>query len=256
MGLVLYLLLNIDNSTDYSLYFLVCFLGILLCGVEATFTIDSLNKHVEKKHKHHDFTSHSINHLFYPIFAFIGTAFFTSFHVNVWLNDAIVIGTIILYLFYFYLLPNHLHLGHVDSPVSTKASLKIDILLYFYKFYSYFVIILGLFTAYERFVLNIQTVYAVIFLVNSLYLYFHIQRKNLLTGINILMTILFSLIATVFVGLSQTSVATFSAAMATIIFYLASAVYYHKVDGTLGWKILAEYGAIAAVISVFLFSVK
>ncbi len=256
LGLVLYLLLNIDNSIDFSLYFLVCFFGVMLAMMEAIFTIDLLNNHIKKKHHEHDLTSHSINHLFYPIFAFLGTAFFTSFHTNIWLNDLIVIITIVLFFLYFYLLPQHLHVGHIDHPVSSKLSIKIDFLLYFYKFYSYFVINLGLFTAYERSVLNLQTIIAINFFINALYLYFHIQRKNLLTGINFTMVILFALITTIFVELNRTSVANFSASITTITFYLASAIFYHKVDGTLSWKILAEYGAIATIVSVFLFSIQ
>jgi hypothetical protein len=160
-----------------------------------------------------------------------------------------------MFYFHFYYLPKHIHYDHIDHPESKNVSAKVDFVMYLFKFLSYFVVNLSLFQALAQSKIDVNVIFTVNFALIWLYFFFHINRNDKVSPINVFMAGLFACISSLVIINSRTSVTNFSAAVATLIFYLSSGIYYHKVDGTLDYKVLIEYSSIAAILSVFLFAV-
>ena len=256
---ILFTLIICRHENLPNLFKLFSGFGLVLIMLESIFTIydidSSLYKHFHKSlNKTKSLFDHSINHLFYPIVFYLGLVIFFRYTSDLLIPIILSFLSFFLYFSYFVNLRKHLHSDHTDTSFSKRSSYKIDIIFNFFKLFSYFILTLGIFQLFNLQKVDINQVFFLLFGINFAYLYFHINRKHETTFLNVLMAILFSIITSIFVIQAKTSIVNFTAGIATIIFYLSSGIYYHKVDGTLNYKVLIEYGSIATILSIFLFS--
>jgi hypothetical protein len=253
---VVFMLILCREFSLRTSFFLLSVTGLLLVMAESFFTV--YYNHVNKSHhriKEYNFLHHAVNHLVYPFAYYLGLVTYLYFEENILLSIALSFLAFLIYLINYYYLPRHIYLGHVDHPESAKVSARVDFVMYSLKFFSFFAVNLALFQANAQSVIPLNVIFLINFALIWLYLFFHINRKDDLSVLNILMAAVFGAITSLFIIYARTSVVNFSAAVATLIFYLASGIYYHKVDGTLDNRIVIEYASIAALVSVFIFSV-
>lgn len=252
---IFFLLLNIQIISDSSLFGTVAFFGFCIAIFEAYFTAKYL-RGSRKKGFHYHFTDHLLNHLYYPFLTFFALAFYFLVQANLALSYTLIGLSFFMFWAYFYYLPLHVHYDHIDSENAHRFFPKVDFVLHLFKFFSYFVINLALFTYYFYSKVPFLFVLYTNFAINFLYLLLHIFRKKEGGVINILMAFSFAVITTFFTLTFNSAYINLSASVATLFFYLTSAIYYHKVDGTFNYRVLVEYGSIALIVSILLFSIR
>jgi len=255
ISFIFFLLLNIELINDSNLFGEVAFLGFLIALLEAYFTSRYLNLGRKQHFKYH-FSEHLLNHLYYPFLTFFALAFYFLLQTNFTLSYVLIALSFLMYWAYFYYLPLHIHFDHFDVNKNHKIHPRTDFTLHLFKFFSYFVANLTLFTYYFYSKISFDIVVYINFSLNFIFLLFHIFRKNMFNGLNIFMAFLFAVITSFFTLTFKSSYINLSASVATLFFYLTSAIYYHKVDGTFNYKVLIEYGSIATIVSILLFSIR
>lgn len=256
IAVVFFLLVYCKEQNLRSTFIFVTEIGMLVVIFESLFTIRYVNTRPEKpRHlSSYTFRHHAINHLLYPFIFYVGYVAYVYFEENSLL--AIILGFIgfILYFFYYFLLPKHIQDGHIDKPRSRQVSATIDFVMYLYKFVSFFIINLALFQGYAQSRISLNVIFIINLFVMLLFYFFHLNRLDKLSKLNIFIAFLFSTITSLAIIYAKTSVINFSSAIATLLFYLSSGIYYHKMDGTLDHRVLIEYSSIAVIASIFLFS--
>jgi hypothetical protein len=257
LAAIFFFLLYCREQNLRSTFLLVAEIGLFLVVLEAFFTVHYVNAHPDKpRHlKEHTFLHHAINHLLYPFIFYIGFVVFIAFEENPLLSSMLGFLSFFMYAAYFYYLPLHIRYDHIDHPQSSHVSAINDFVMYLFKFFSFFVVNLALFQGLAQSRFSTNFIFIVNFALMALYFGFHLNRRDNLSPLNVVMALLFSGITALVILYAKTSVVNFSAAIATLLFYLSSGVFYHKVDGTLNYKILIEYASIAVIASVFLFSI-
>jgi hypothetical protein len=243
-------------ESNTSVYKLLVAVGVVVIFIESFFIINHINSVEEFRTSLHKLkvTSHSINHMLYPLAYFLGLSGYIYVEENTVLSIILSCVTCIVFIFHYLYLPRHLSSGHIDEAISHKVSAKVDFVLYIFKFFSYFIIHLGLFQAHIQLRISLDVIFLINFLVNFCFLYAHIYRKKNVSVLNVFMVVLFSLVTSLFVLYSRLPTVNYSASVATLIFYLSSGVFYHKLDGSLNYKVVLEYGSLAVILSVFLFA--
>jgi hypothetical protein len=237
-------------------FLLISEIGLFLVVLESFFTIQYVNANSDKpKHiSNYTFKHHAFNHLLYPFVYYVGFVAFIAFEENTLLSMILGFIGFLLYFAHFYYLPRHIRYDHIDHSHSKNISAKVDFTMYLFKFVSFFIVNLALFQGHAQSRLSMNVIFIVNLVLMSIYFYFHINRIDKVTFINLFMAVTFSLCASLAIVYAKTSIVNFSAAIATLLFYLTSGIYYHKIDGTLDYKVLIEYSSIAILVSVFLFS--
>lgn len=235
-----------------ELYLFFAFLGAVLLLEESFFTVYYTSLFTKKLT---NYLNHAINHLVYPQVFYIGYVLYANLHESYFMSFSLAVLSGIAYFFYFYLLPAHLHDNHIDSDQHDRTSARVDFVHYIFKFLSYFVFNLALFELFKQSFIDLKGVFVVNTLINSVYLIAHLNRKYEVSRINTMIAIAFSIITALFVINLRVPSVDYSASIATLVFYLASGIFYHKLDGTFSYKILIEYCSIALILSIFLFHV-
>lgn len=255
---ILIVLINSQYLIDQNLYGAIAFFGVLLGGLEAYFTSKYLTLHFKKnsKSKIHRLSHHFINHLFYPIIGFFALCLFLLVQSNLALSYTLIFINFLLITSYLYYLPYHLIYDHPSKKVSIDFEVKIDFILYIYKFFSFFIVNLALFTFYSQSRISLIYLSLMLFSIAFLYLFFHLFRKRTYSSLNLFMCFLFVVIYTFFAVTVKTNLVNVNAMISTLFFYLTSAIFYHKVDGNFNYKVLIEYSAIGLIVSIIIFSIR
>lgn len=241
-----------DNNILY--YDVITMSGIFMLILETLFTVDYLNKKQGKTL--HNLFSHIINHLIYPVVLFIGISIYYAFRSE---SDTIVsvilyVTALILYFIHFTFLP--VHLLQTETKKIEKTEYLLDFIFYMFKFISYFILCLSLFTAVYFGLIDKYFAISINLAMNFLYLYVHLTKNGLNSLINNLVALLFASITSVFIFMTFTQNPSFTATSSLIFYYIASSIFYHRVAGTLSIRVLIEYSSIALIASVLLFSLK
>jgi hypothetical protein len=234
----------------------IAILGCLIVLIEAFFTHRYLaTRREEKEHVKYSLSEHILNHLFYPFITFFALCFYFLIQTNTSLSYLIIGLSFFMYGLYLYYLPIHLHYDHSDYHLAKTNAVKVEFILYLFKFLSYFIVNLAIFIYYFLGEVDFNVIIVLNFLTNFLYLFFHIFRRKDFKFINILMALIFAGFTTLFTVSFKASYINLSASIATLFFYITSSVFYHKIDGTFNYKVMAEYGSIALIASILLFSI-
>ncbi len=253
---VIFFIVYFQSEGLRSIFYFVALAGLVIILVDSLFTVLYLNR---KKTEISDrsvyrFSHHGINHLFYPLVYYVGLVYFIAFQENMLLCMSLAFLSFVLYFFYFYSLPTHVLNDHVDEASAKPHSVRVEYILEIFKYLSYFALHLGLFETLAQSRITINSVFVVSCFITFVYLYLHISRRGETSRVNTFITVLFALVTGLFIVRSSTGIADYSAAIATVIFYLTSGIYSHKADGTFNYRVLIEYLSIALILSVFLFA--
>jgi hypothetical protein len=235
-----------------EIYFLLGFLGGVLIFEESFFTVYYANKYTEKSLS---YFLHGFNHTIYPQFFYVGLILYSYIQKDYFIGFGLALLSFFIYLLYFYFLPKHIHYDHSDVPVSKASTARVDFLIYIFKFLSYFTFHLALFGLLQQGYISDWHFLIANLLVTFVYLSAHLSRKYEVSYTNLFFALLFSIITSIFIFRTKIPTANYSASISTLIFYLTSGIFYHKVDGTFNYKVLFEYASIALILSVFLFAV-
>lgn len=249
-------LANLDFIKNTYAYEFIALIGFSILIIEAYFTSKYLRLNRDKSFNIYHFSEHLINHLFYPSISVFSLIFYLLIEKNISFSYVLITISSIIFFVYFYYLPFHIHYDHIGHPAGHMLSPRINFIFHIFKFFTYFISILTLYTFYFKSLVSIEFVLGCVFLINFIFLFFHIFRKDKLEKINVFMTILFAFITTLFISFTPFARANLSTAITVLYFYLASSVFYHKVDGTFSYKILIEYSSIAIIISILLFTLE
>ncbi len=256
-GVVMLSLVLLRYNSQSGIYIALAFFGVLSIVTESVFTSKrayTMNTHTIPVSRAEHYFSHAVNHIIYPVFFFLSYAYYVYFSENVFVSTAIGVLGVGLYIIFYFLLPRHLHEGHIDSPNTAHSEAKVDILMFVFKLISYCMVHIALFLAWEQSRITENGLFIVSALTTLLYLVLHLNRILRVTGINIFIAILFSVINTLFIVAARVYLDDYSAPIATLFFYLTSGIFYHKLDGTLTYKVMVEYGSLALILSIFIFS--
>jgi hypothetical protein len=253
---VFYSAITIPFGSNTALYLVIALIGGFVVILEAFFSVIYINKHKKSiKEENHKFIHHGINHMLYPVIYYVGFLIYAFYKDHFLMIYILAVFSLIFYFLHFYLLPLHLaNISHA-KPHLVKRHIRVDFIMYIFKFLSYFMLNLALFELLYLQKISLESVVVVNFIINSFYLFSHLNRKENVNFSNLLITYLFAFLSTIFIIKAKVNLPNVSAAVATIIFYLTSGIYYHKVDGTFSLKVLAEYFSIALILSILLFSV-
>ncbi len=259
LNFVLLILVNTNYLLQENLYGSIAFFGVLLVGLEAFFTSRYLNLHIQtqNKHKNYELTHHLLNHSFYPVIAYLAICLFLLVENNISLSYGIIIINLFMTSLYLYFLPYHVLFNHKDHLPTKYSSLKIDLINFIFKFFSFYIVVLTIYTFYSQSRITIYYLVTSLLMLTFLYLFFHIFRKHEYKSfLNIFIALIFTVIYTFFSVTLNTNNPNVNAMISTLFFYLTSAIYYHKVDGNLSYKTLIEYGAIGLMVSIIIFSIR
>lgn len=254
---VFLLLIFFNREKSPGLLILTSILGLFLVFVEAVFIVKYVRFSGRKRRgvEDYNFLHHSFNHVVYPLFFYVGLSVYIFFEENAATSLLITLISFLLFLIHFYYLPQHLLYGHLDSKKPAHVEPIVDLGLALFKLFGYFVVNIALFQLYFQSLINLEILFGVNFFINFLYLFFHLNRKELASGTNLLVAVLFALVTSIFILRLKVNATNFTASIATLVFYLSSSIFYHKADGTLDYKVLIEYSSIALMLSIFLFSI-
>lgn len=255
---ILIVLINANYLRQENLYGIIAFFGVILGALEAYFTSKYLRINFKQKNKNKDYelTHHLVNHSFYPVLAYFSLCLFLLVETNLLLSYILIGLNFLMTCLYFYFLPYHILFDHKDHSHSKYSAIKIDFITFLFKFFSFYVSVLALFTFYAQSRISLTYTILSTFILSFLYLFFHLFRKKNYNTINIFICFLFSVIFTFFSTTLITNNANINSLISTLFFYLCAAVFYHKVDGTFNYKILLEYSALGMIVAVIIFSIR
>jgi hypothetical protein len=252
------LLVNIEFILTKRIFGSIAFFGLILIGFEIYFTNKYINEYLTLKNKYQKYSivHHLLNHIFYPIITFFSLTLFLLVQNNLFLSYSLILLNLILSIPYFYFLPYHIIYGHKADARSKYSDIKIDFLNYIYKFFSFYIILTSLFTYFAQSRITIAFLTLSIFIISFIYLFFHIYRKNKYSHLNLFLAFLFSIIFTFFSITLIGNNSNLNSLTSILFFYLTSAIFYHKVDGTFNYRVLIEYSSLSLIASILLFSVR
>jgi hypothetical protein len=261
---ILFFLIFLQNNNLLSTFQLFAILGLGVLVMESVFSLFHTDSVVYKKnylYLKNSLLHHTINHLFYPVIFYLGLTVYILYSSKSVLNvqdltvkTLLIFVSFCLYAAHFYFLRKHIHTDHVDSLDFDKSSFKVDIIYDCFKFFSYFIVNLSFFQLYSISKISLDVLFFGNLALNFSYLLFHLNRKYETNFINVFTALLFSIIASIFVIKAYNASVVYSATFTTIIFYLMSGVFYHKIEGALSYRILLEYVSISIILSLLLFS--
>ncbi|MFQ3676214.1 MAG: hypothetical protein SNJ64_06725, partial [Endomicrobiia bacterium] len=195
---ILVILTIIDFIQSTASYEMLAFAILVVLLIEGYFTVKYLKSNDDSAINYH-LSDHLINHFFYPSLSLFGLIFYLILENNKLFSFIIIFISSILFFLYFYYLPFHIYYDHIDHPKHKKIFPRIDFVLYIFKFFTYFVTNLTIFTYYFNSLVSQQFVIITNFFVNFVFLFFHIFRKDLLSKMNIFMAIVFAFFVSLFV---------------------------------------------------------
>lgn len=249
------IILELGGHTNVFILFM--FVGLIVIFLEIFFTVNYANSLFtgKKAISHQRLIEHGLNHITYVCLTFIGLSVLIYYQQNLLISTALVVATTVGYFFNYLLLP--FHVVHKRNKIINKVfeEHSIEFLMYIFKFYSYFIVNLATFLLYKQSEITVNTVFIINLIINFIYLYFHLNRKRLVSRENLFYALIFALVTSIFLINMLSGVFTVSASIATVLFYLSSSIFYHKIDGTLSHKVIIEYGSLAAIMSLFLVTV-
>ena len=255
---ILLILFNSQILIQENVYGIIGFLGLLIAGLEIYFTNKYLNIHLksQNKEKKYLFSHHLLNHSFYPLITYFALCLYLLIENSPFLAYSLIFINFIISGFYLYFLPYHILFDHKDHSDSKYSSLKIDFINFVFKFFSFYIVNLALFTFYSQYRITFNYLSLSILIISFLYLFFHLFRKVNYSKINVFICFLFSIIYSFFSLSLITYNPNVNALISTLFFYLAAAIFYHKVDGTFTYKVLLEYSSLGLIVSVIIFSIR
>lgn len=253
---ILMVLAVVDFVRNKAYYEIMAWIIMIILLTEAYFTVKYLKNANYDRIRYYNFSEHLITHFFYPSISFFALIFYLILQNNLLFSFIIITISSIIYFLYFYYLPFYIYYDNIDYLQHKKIFSRIDFVFYIFKFFAYFVVNLSLFTYSFHSFISQQFVILVNFFTNFLFLFFHIFRKNLLTRLNLFMAIIFSFFISLFVAITPFSRINILTSATLLYFYLASSLFYHKVDGTFNFKSLIEYSSIALIVSIFIFTLQ
>lgn len=253
--LVTLILLQVNNIS--AVYWAFALFGFLIIFLELFFTVEYANSpfngatHISKKR----FLRQGMNHITYVIFTYVGLVFYIYYQHSILVTSFLVFLVYLGLIANFFLLPFYVVNRKENSVTRVFTHDKIQALMFVYKIFSYYIVNLGFFQMYSLYVIGDGLLFIWNFFLNFLYLYFFLNRRNIVTSLNLSYTFIFAIITSVLIFASNTDFYNLNASIATIYFYLASMFFYHKIDGSLSKELLIEYTSIAVILTIFIFSV-
>lgn len=258
LTIILLILFNAQLLIEQNIYGVIGFLGLTISALEIFFTSKYLNIHLQhqNKNKRYLVTHHVLNHSFYPLVTYFALCLFLLIENSPVLAYSLIGINAVLMGLYLYFLPYHIIFDHKDHPASKYSSIKTDFILFVFKFFSFYIANLALFTFYGQYRISFTYLTLSVLSLSFLYLFFHLFRKSNYTKAHTFMALLFAVIYSFFSLSLVTYYPNVNAMIATLFFYLTAAIFYHKADGTFSYKILLEYSSLALIVSVIIFSIR
>ncbi len=249
--IIFFILYKIEYTIHESSYKLISAFLLLIFLIEGYFTYKYTVNHISSRKKH-IFSDLLINHLCYPTFTLFSLIFYLIINRDFVHYIAIITMIFFLLSFYFYYLPFEFVYLYDKVQNYKKFYLKSETVMYIFKFFSYFVIHLTLWSYYFYNLINKYSLVMISLSLNFIYLLFYLYKKNLVSNLNIFMAFLFAVIIGFFVFLMPFFGQNINAVLSVVYFYLGSSIFHHKLEGNFSYKVLLEYIAVATIISVFI----
>lgn len=249
--IILFVLYKVEYTVYESFYKLTSSFLLIIFLIEGYFTYKYTVNHISSRKKH-IFSDLLINHLCYPTFTLFSLIFYLIINRDFVHYIAIITIIFFLLLFYFYYLPFEFVYIYDKAKNYKKLYLKSETVTHIFKFFSYFVIHLTLWSYYFYNLLSKELLIMISVSLNFIYLLFYLYKKDFVSRFNMFMAFLFAVIIGFFILLVPFFGQSINAVLNVVYFYLASSIFYHKLEGNFSYKILLEYLAIAIIISIFI----
>ncbi|BDQ04883.1 MAG: hypothetical protein KatS3mg084_0401 [Candidatus Dojkabacteria bacterium] len=253
--LVIVIILSVLANIDYTLYELyyqvISGFFVIVFIFEGYFTYKYISNHVASFYKH-ILSDLLINHLCYPMFTLFSLIFYWIINRDPFVSVVMIISTSILHLLYFYYLPLEFTYVYDRQKKYKKFYIRSETVMHIFKLFSYFTVNLTLLSYKSNNLITTEVLFFVCALISFIYLLFYLYKKGLVTSLNMFIAMLFAIFVSFFGMVIPFFGVNNNAVLNVVYFYLASAVFYHKLEGTFSYKILLEYIAIVVILSIFI----